>query len=369
MPKPFEGYSKFGYGHRKPRGPGGVPQPPAAPPAKKFAGLPRERLRRWVGYACWANLVLVVAVWLTMRFAGDRWWLGTVLLFGARWIWIVPAVVLAPAALVFRRRLLWAVLAAATIVMIPIMGLSVPVSLPHHTPAPEGKLAVLSCNVDGGNMNAEAMFKLINARQPDIIMCQEWASNEAVSPVLMQLGWHVRVERGLFFASRFPIISATLVPTKEKWRDLAAIYQLQAPFGVITVINLHLETPRKGLEALRQGRRSQIQPVIDNMLRRQHESELVSHLARQVDGPLVVEGDFNLPADSAIFRDNWTWLDDAFSQAGLGYGYTKYMPLWGIRIDHLLTGPGWTVKSCKVQADIGSDHLPLFTKLEYSPPL
>lgn len=301
-----------------------------------------------------------------MRFAGDRWWLATVLIFGARWVWVVPVVVLAPAAIVYRRRLLWAVIAAAVVVLVPIMGFSVPLSLPHHT-VPVGALRVLSCNVDGENMNADALFRLINAQQPDLIMCQEWARGNAVSPVLAQLGWYIRTERGLFFASRFPILSATLVPTQENWRDLAAICQLQAPFGVITVINLHLETARKGLEALREGRQSRIQPVIDNIVRRRQESELVSHLARQIKGPLIVEGDFNLPPDSAIFRENWSWLDDAFSKAGWGYGYTKYMPYWGIRIDHLLTGPGWTVKSCQVQDDVGSDHLPLLTELKYAP--
>lgn len=324
-------------------------------------------MSRWVGYACWANLVIVTLIWLTMRLAGDRWWVATVLIFGARWVWIGPVVLLAPAALAYRRRLLWVVFAAAALVLVPIMGFTVPLSIPHQSRS-VGTLYVLSCNVDGENMNADAFFRLVNAHQPDLIMCQEWAPADAVSPVLSQLGWHVRVERGLFFASRFPILSARLVPTQENWRDLDAIYRLQVPFGVITVINVHLETPRKGLEALRQGRRSQIQPVIDNMVRRRQESELVSRLAHQIKGPLFVEGDFNLPPDSAIFRDNWTWLDDAFSQAGWGYGYTKYMPYWGIRIDHLLTGPGWTVKSCQVQPDVASDHLPLFTQLEYSPP-
>lgn len=329
--------------------------------------LSRALVSRWVGYACWGYLIFVLAIWLTMRFLGDRWWLATVLIFGARWVWIGPAAVLAPAAFFYRRRLLWPVMAAAAIALGPIMGLSVPLSLPHHT-TPIGTLRVLSCNVDGNNMNADALFRIINARQPDLIMCQEWASQEAVSPVLSQLGWHVRIERGLFFASRFPILSARLIPTQENWRDLAGIYQLQTSYGAITVINLHLETPRKGLEALRQGRRSEIQPVIDNMIRRRQESELVSGIARQVHRPLIVEGDFNLPSDSAIFRDDWSWLDDAFSQAGWGYGYTKYMPYWGIRIDHLLAGPGWTVKSCRVQSDIGSDHLPLFTQLQYAPP-
>jgi endonuclease/exonuclease/phosphatase (EEP) superfamily protein YafD len=79
-----------------------------------------------------------------------------------------------------------------------------------------------------------------------------------------------------------------------------------------------------------------------------------------------VAGDFNLPADSAIFRDNWSWLQDAFGQAGWGYGYSKYTKYWGIRIDHVLTGPGWQARSCQVQSDVGSDHLPPFTQLEYS---
>ena len=40
----------------------------------------------------------------------------------------------------------------------------------------------------------------------------------------------------------------------------------------------------------------------------------------------------------------------------------KGLPI-GIRIDHLLTGPGLVPKVCEVGPDIGSDHLPVIADL------
>lgn len=323
----------------------------------------RARAYGMVRVLCWAYLGTVILIWLALRFAADRWWPATVLLYGPRWVYGVPALVLAPAVIRSRPKLLWALLLAGGLVVFPIMGFCIPSPLARKASS-KSVFHLLSCNVDGENMDSAAMFRLIDSLQPDAIACQEWPpQGEALSPVLVRLGWHIRRERGIFFASRYPILSAVVIPTQENWRDLAAVYSLQTPSGVVYFMNVHLETARKGLESLLEGRQSEIQPMIDNIQRRRDESEMVSRAASEVPGPLIVAGDFNLPSDSAIFRDNWAKFDDAFAVAGWGFGYSKHTTYWGIRIDHVLVGPEWAVRSCQVQSDVGSDHLPLFTEL------
>ena len=56
---------------------------------------------------CWLYAAAIVGVWLVIRLAGDRWWLATLMLFGPRWVYATPALVLLPLALALRRRLLW----------------------------------------------------------------------------------------------------------------------------------------------------------------------------------------------------------------------------------------------------------------------
>jgi hypothetical protein len=48
------------------------------------------------------------------------------MLFGPRWVYATPALVLLPLALGFRRRLLWAIGLAMVVVLVPIMGFCFP---------------------------------------------------------------------------------------------------------------------------------------------------------------------------------------------------------------------------------------------------
>src|SRR2546423_1531418 len=64
------------------------PQSPdaAVPPAPATPVKKRERLgSRFFGFFCWLYLGITVAVWLFLHFAGDRWWIATLLLFGPLW--------------------------------------------------------------------------------------------------------------------------------------------------------------------------------------------------------------------------------------------------------------------------------------------
>jgi endonuclease/exonuclease/phosphatase (EEP) superfamily protein YafD len=71
-----------------------------------------------------------------------------------------------------------------------------------------------------------------------------------------------------------------------------------------------------------------------------------------------------MPVDSAIYRRYWSAWQNAFSTAGLGFGYTKYTRRWGIRIDHVLAGDEWRVLEARVGPDLGGDHRPVVVKLE-----
>src|SRR5206468_8061588 len=78
-------------------------------------------LRKLLAATCWAYLAFVLAVWLLIRCAGDRWWPATIMLYGPRWVWAVPAVGPAPFALIYRRRLLWVLGIALAIIVGPVM--------------------------------------------------------------------------------------------------------------------------------------------------------------------------------------------------------------------------------------------------------
>ena len=137
-------------------------------------------------------------------------------------------------------------------------------------------------------------------------------------------------------------------------------YSLRTPYGPVDVTNLHLETPRKGLEAL--ANRDGIGMRANTELR-----GIEARLARRwVDAgaaPRLVVGDFNTPVESRIFQESWGDLADAFSHAGFGLGATRHNGWIRVRIDHVLAGPEWRVDRATVWRDVGSDHRPLVVDL------
>jgi endonuclease/exonuclease/phosphatase family metal-dependent hydrolase len=183
-------------------------------------------------------------------------------------------------------------------------------------------------------------------------------------------GWHSHVGEQLCLLSRHPIREADVLG----WDDLAARqrrgggtsqaakYFIDMPQGAIGFANLHLETPRKGLEGalqLKVGRLS------ENTSLRAEESRRTREWLGQDDASLVVVGDFNTPVESAIYRREWSKFQNAFSETGTGFGVTWRNGWIQVRIDHVLTGPAWRVRRAVVGPVMGRDHRPLIVDLDW----
>jgi len=206
------------------------------------AGRARRCVEAVVRVATWGYLVAAIAVWVVLRTAGDRWWVATLMLFGPRWVYATPMLVLAPLALAFRRRLLWAIGLALVIVLVPIMGFCFPWARLAAATGP--RLRVLTYNVDGGAVGRDAMAALVGQVQPDVIHLQECPAG-FYDEVFR--GWHVCSEGGLFIASRFPVHrrdSVAGVHPPHQWpRQSMLLVSVEGPFGEIGLCNVHLPSP------------------------------------------------------------------------------------------------------------------------------
>jgi len=92
--------------------------------AQRHGEPPPRPERRWipriVGRLVWIYALTVLGAWGLLFWGGDRWWFATVMLYSPRWIYALPLIVLVPTALLWRRRMLWVLTAAALIVGGPI---------------------------------------------------------------------------------------------------------------------------------------------------------------------------------------------------------------------------------------------------------
>jgi endonuclease/exonuclease/phosphatase (EEP) superfamily protein YafD len=337
--------------------------------------VPQLDLRWWLTILAWSYLVLVSVAGLVLWGSGDRWWLGTVLLFMGRWVLLLPLLLLMPAALLLRRSLLLPLALGAFVATVPVAGFRFGVQrLLSHPPG--AHLRVVTFNADGGAVTALELPNLLDDWKPDVVAFQE--CDEGLQQAVEHMkGWYHHTVRQLCLLSRDSIRQtavmdrSALEAVKESSAGIGGSgdvvrYTVRTASGAVNITNLHLETPRKGFEGLFDGA-FEIRRLRGNTRLRTIESTLARRWVDAGTLPTLVMGDFNTPVESRIFQESWGDFTDAFSRAGFGFGMTKYNGWIRVRIDHVLTGPGWYVDQVTTGRELGSDHLPVIVDLTLAP--
>jgi endonuclease/exonuclease/phosphatase (EEP) superfamily protein YafD len=141
-------------------------------------------------------------------------------------------------------------------------------------------------------------------------------------------------------------------------------FTLDTPDGEVVVVNLHLPTPRPGIEMAMQSKLGNL-TELHRLIEIRGEASRVARAWIGAPVPnMILAGDFNMPVESRIYRDNWSIFPNAFSQAGNGWGTTKQTRWFGTRIDHILYTAPWSCKNAWIGASMGSDHRPMIAELE-----
>ena len=318
----------------------------------------------------WLYALAVIGVALLLHQLSDVWWPATLVLFAPRWLWALPLLALVPMALRRRPRLLWVLAATALVLVVPVLGWVPPSPSSLTGPATPPDLRVLTYNIGGGNLIPAEIVPWLDEVAPDVALFQE--CNAAIEPAraaLVQRGWKVEVQHGSCMVSRHPIRKVEVRDTTEIWKmggsGIIVRYEVAAPGRVIHIVNLHLETVREGLAAVMKRGWGGVSELELNIEQRDIESTLARAFALQTPDALVVAGDFNMPVESAIYRRYWSDFTNAFSSAGQGWGATKATRWHGIRIDHVLLGPGWVCVRAWVGPHLGMDHRPMIAEIAW----
>lgn len=318
------------------------------------------------GAAVLSSLALA-AVAIGLRTFGDRWWLGTVGLFIGRWPFLLPLGPLGLMALASRRlRTIGLVAVGLMIGLIGVMGFSLGLGR-WPAVAPEvPRIRVITFNMAAQEVVAARISGLIETFNPDVVALQECrlpADAEAVSPA----GYSVHRAGGTCLVSRWPVSSVDEQPFKvieaAGGSGQVTRYRIESPSGGFDLTNVHLETPRDGLEALFQGQPDALDLIDRGIMLRRIEARRARQWANEGLGPQLIVGDFNTPSESVIFQESFGDLIESFDRSGFGLGYTRKTDWIGVRIDHVLAGPGFRVTHSEVLPDQGSDHRPLLAEL------
>jgi endonuclease/exonuclease/phosphatase (EEP) superfamily protein YafD len=267
---------------------------------------------------------------------------------------------------------MWLQVVSAAIVVFPLMGFVVPV--PHFVNHDRPTIRVLSYNVDSGRDGMEAVLGEIERFSPDIVLLQEAGGHRGADVFAARLkGRYPTVQEAHDFvmATRYvPAPETGSAPPDEPYQSAT----LDTPLGRIAVYNVHTVSPRHPLYALR-GRKGLMREMVEGAqsplranaeFRTAQVGAFAGAAAAETD-PVILAGDTNLPGLSPVFARFLSGYDDAFSNAGWGFGYTfpttKLLP-W-MRIDRILArGPLRFVAFQVGKAYAASDHLCVVADLQ-----
>jgi vancomycin resistance protein VanJ len=331
---------------------------------------PVERLTVW---GVWGYLVAMLLTWAGLRQWADIWGPMTLLLFGPRWVLLIPPFALLLAVIRSRPKLLVPVIVAGAVVVGPVMGFNFGWRRWFSGDVSGTRIRVVTYNVAGGaNLNTSIPW-IIEETRADIIGFQECGSALVDGVMaLPEIAWYTNVQDQLCLVSRFPIIDTRQLD-RENFRvaggsGLVLAYTIDLGDRELHLTNLHLETPREGLAPVREGNVSEgFSRLSSKSIVRDIESSQARRWVDADEDAILVLGDFNLPDESVIYRRHWGDMRNAFSWGGFGFGFTRFAGWIRARIDHILVGEQWQIVRAFVGPDFGSDHRPMIADLVLSP--
>jgi vancomycin resistance protein VanJ len=341
------------------------------------AATPIERRPRWpvtriarviVPVLCWIDSAFLLGFYLAARFLPAEFWPVHLVLYGPRWVAALPLILLVSLAAWLRLR--WSALAlgVASISFFGILGFNVPWKNLLTTGVDSGQtLRVLTCNVQGGDLKIRSLADFVEATRPDVVCLQECNLGDPLA-VLSGAGWHCRSTGEFCLASRYPVLDFDELRRPDKNHRLIAVRARLSRSGkAIPLISVHLMTPRRGLQPILDRQEEGIDSFRAIASIQRFESQLLRRWVEGAPESIVLAGDFNLTAEHSLFRRDWSGYRDAFTWTSWGLGHTMFTRHIGLRIDHILCGPGWIPRRCEVGPDVGSAHVPVVADLVESP--
>ncbi|MFK5955754.1 MAG: endonuclease/exonuclease/phosphatase family protein [Planctomycetota bacterium] len=301
--------------------------------------LNRRRLKR-------VSAVALIALSSLTFFPGLPWWLELTTHFRPQ-IFIVS---LAGVLLLLWQRERVLAIALASTVTAQALSLSF-LFADTLTVAPEEcDLTILSANVHLTNQDMESLVAMIEEQKPDVFSLIE------INAKWVQALSHLKAEYPyqMTFADQgyFGILIWSRVPMDFEERDFAetghpSILATTRTEKPLLLIATHPMPPmRKHFVAKRDA---QLHAIADYLTAK--------------TGPAVLLGDLNTTPWSHIFKQTCKTASLRSALHGWKPTWPTFFPPLGVPIDHVLVTQEVGIVFCKPQSGIGSDHLPLLTRL------
>lgn len=209
----------------------------------------------------------------------------------------------------------------------------------------------------------------IAKKQPDVLSMQEYRHDGA----LHLDGYYIyeelsgeKVRNGQAIFSKYPIINRGSVEFPHTSNN--AIYaDIVKGEDTIRIYNVHLQSWRlkptdEKLDI--ESSKNLLNRIGNTFKIQQSQAELF--LAHRAHCPykMIICGDFNNTAYSYVYKDIKDDLQDAFVEAGNGFGRTFNFKFFPVRIDFILADQSFDINGFKTFDVELSDHYPIMAKVK-----
>ena len=295
-------------------------------------------------------------------------------------VWLAAAIAALGASWVLGPR--WVLAGLATLALVATFMMGLVWSLPQAGTNP---FRVMTYNIKGAKAAQRAgglaqLAQEIARHDPDLVLVQDAqgmsggaADSKAAEAALF--GGLERHRVGQYvIASRFPLRDCHPGRLPVRGDDAGYLRCVVTVRGVdLTLVTVHFESPRSGLNAARREGVDGIGEWRRNYEDRLEQAHLLARAFAGGPRPLVIAGDLNAPQASPVVRTLLaTGLRDAFASAGRGYGYSYgqalRVGLSFLRIDHILVSDAIGVAACEVGGGAASEHRPVVADLWFRGP-
>lgn len=272
-------------------------------------------------------------------------------------------------------------LGALVLLMTQVMGLSLGGDKVEAPPSAEGRsLRFMTYNVKSYRAvwrrnGFDQIAEEIGSHDPDIVVMQD--AHELVTRGLPPEMLAVLPDRKTYLfgqyvvASRYPLRDCAPGDIGFGEARHTFVHCVVKVNGQdVDLFTAHLITPREGLNAARHDQLSGLDDWRQNFASRLIQSHKLQAalMQRDVRRPVIVAGDLNAAEHSPVVGNLLALgLRDAFSVAGMGYGYTVGHALKPglsfLRIDHVLVSTDVGVSRCVTGWRGASEHRPVIADL------
>lgn len=220
---------------------------------------------------------------------------------------------------------------------------------------------------------ADSIMVFVKEQDADIVCFQEYAALDNVSFKQYRYNYvftnQERYKSGQAIFSKFPIVNKGEITFPSSANNVI-FADIKKGKDTLRVYSMHLQSIKISPDIHERLDEERSKVIFNRMSeafkQQQFQAELVEKHKRECPYPMIICGDLNNSAFSYVYRSIKGNMNDAFEEAGSGFGKSYNYKYYPARIDYIFTDKRLTVKEYSTFKDfVHSDHFPIMTRLAF----